>query len=720
MKKITSLLLIVLYVIAVHAQWEWQNPLPQGNNLNSATFIDENNGWAVGNSGTILHTSDGGYSWDKQFTSQRHLLDVCFIDLNNGWAVGDSIIVHTDDGGTTWEIQDLLPNLNSISYYNVKFVNSSSGWIIGDIGVILHTLDGGNTWNEQISNTDNRLEGLFFADENNGWIVGRQGITLNTNNGGNTWVEQNEEFTHELKSVYFSDTLNGCAVGLSILYTNDGGISWEQASNGNVFGNFTCVYFTDALTGWAVGSSSEAGLMPHGVILHTIDGGESWEEQVFYGPEINSICMEGPNIGWIFGHYGIIGKTTNGGVSWEELSTISIRVDLEDIFFTDSLNGCVVGNLLMAYNQQVIFAHTHDGGMNWDGTSFNGQGAAEIRSIHFADQNNGWAVGVELWAGAALILHTADGGNSWESQLLDNYSSLHDVYFADTLTGWTVGEGGTILHTIDGGLTWEQQPTNNFRDLYSIDFINSEIGWIIGAEGTIYHTTNGGDSWVFQSSGTTADFNTVCFVDSLNGWISGTGGILHTVDGGISWNVQYYNGWQFKSIKFTDVQNGWVLHTPNVSPYYENTYTEILQTNDGGMNWTVQEIDPGPNLSRIFFTDDNNGWVIGSGGTIMHTNNGGISGSNEVIKAKRNKSLVNSFPNPFSTSTTITYELQHRSSVQINIYNHQGEIAKSLVNRNESKGIHHIKFNGFELGSGIYYLVLKTNEGVQTKKMIKL
>ena len=39
--------------------WFWQNPLPQGHNLYTTKFINENTGWAVGEYGTIIKTSDG-------------------------------------------------------------------------------------------------------------------------------------------------------------------------------------------------------------------------------------------------------------------------------------------------------------------------------------------------------------------------------------------------------------------------------------------------------------------------------------------------------------------------------------------------------------------------------------------------------------------------------------------------------------------------------------
>src|SRR5215208_7438432 len=45
------------------SQWHWQNPLPQGNNLRGASFVDVNTGTVVGEYGTIVRTTDGGNSW---------------------------------------------------------------------------------------------------------------------------------------------------------------------------------------------------------------------------------------------------------------------------------------------------------------------------------------------------------------------------------------------------------------------------------------------------------------------------------------------------------------------------------------------------------------------------------------------------------------------------------------------------------------------------------
>ena len=67
------------------------------------TFVDRLNGWAVGYSGEISHTSDGGETWSIQISSTSNPLDdICFVDRNTGWAVGwFGTILNTANGGVT-------------------------------------------------------------------------------------------------------------------------------------------------------------------------------------------------------------------------------------------------------------------------------------------------------------------------------------------------------------------------------------------------------------------------------------------------------------------------------------------------------------------------------------------------------------------------------------------------------------------------------------------
>ena len=52
-----------LFPVVAFPQWRWQNPLPCGNSLSSVYFTDNNTGYAVGFTGTILKTIDGGATW---------------------------------------------------------------------------------------------------------------------------------------------------------------------------------------------------------------------------------------------------------------------------------------------------------------------------------------------------------------------------------------------------------------------------------------------------------------------------------------------------------------------------------------------------------------------------------------------------------------------------------------------------------------------------------
>jgi len=82
--------------------------------------------------------------------------------------------------------------------------------------------------------------------------------------------------------------------------------------------------------------------------------------------------------------------------------------------------------------------------------------------------------------------------------------------------------------------------------------------------------------------------------------------------------------------------------------------------------------------------------------------------------------MISSSPNPFTNVITINYELSHKSKVKVEIYNHFGQYVTTLVDEISYEGKHEIQYDANELSSGIYFCLLKTNEGIQTRKMIKL
>ncbi len=155
-------------------------------------FVDANNGWSYYGSGQgfdppfkILRTTDGGDSWNEQFTDNTKYAynAMHFSDLNNGWVVGDSgKVLKTADGGVNWNFvtnTGVNPNNRSKAVY---FLNSNVGWISSkstlpsNIPFIQHTTDGGVTWKTQYPPIDdpnggNAIFNIFFFDENNGWLT---------------------------------------------------------------------------------------------------------------------------------------------------------------------------------------------------------------------------------------------------------------------------------------------------------------------------------------------------------------------------------------------------------------------------------------------------------------------------------------------------------------------------------------------------------------------
>ena len=119
----------------------------------------------------ILHTGDGGKSWQKQeshavfkdrdgSTQDLYLFGLYAIDNDHAWAVGDrSILTSTSDGGRTWRARTVpmetdLSGGQSLAtadpiFYDVMFTDLEQGWIVGEFGKIMHTTDGGETWHEQ-------------------------------------------------------------------------------------------------------------------------------------------------------------------------------------------------------------------------------------------------------------------------------------------------------------------------------------------------------------------------------------------------------------------------------------------------------------------------------------------------------------------------------------------------------------------------------------------
>jgi photosystem II stability/assembly factor-like uncharacterized protein len=321
-----SLLVSVLLTSASIAQPQWHVQNSGSNReLTGVIFVDQNNGWISGWTGTMLHTTDGGENWSPQTIPPNNAYyNVYFTDLQNGWATGYSgKIIHTSDGGQNWVIQ---PSPVSMDFYDSYFINPEMGWITGgDYGsfpsyikhrVILYTSNGGNSWSVQYNQSDQSpLQSIFFIDQNNGFATGESGTIMKTTDGGSNWVEQTVLSFYNFYDIFFTDNSTGWVAGeyaglpyySAILKTSDGGNNWIETALGTDE-ILKGIYFTDSTNGWAVGSDVNNA----GIVYHTSDGGDNWTLQSIPAVDgLFSVFFLNENSGWAVGHLGTIIATNN-------------------------------------------------------------------------------------------------------------------------------------------------------------------------------------------------------------------------------------------------------------------------------------------------------------------------------------------------------------------------------------------------------------------------
>jgi photosystem II stability/assembly factor-like uncharacterized protein len=198
--------------------------------ISDIQFIDENQGIAVGGSGLILKTLDGGKTWsDRSVDTQHFFLDIFFLDKQYGWTVGgqefewvaNAGLARTADGGNTWEF---IQGPWGTKLDAVQFLDKSIGYACGsqyDNSSVYKTSDGGNTWVcvLDIDIAMSTLTDLYFFDEQFGWVIGGQGSTgviYSTHDGGVTWKKRFQG-GHELAALSHVDTENIWACGGSTL-----------------------------------------------------------------------------------------------------------------------------------------------------------------------------------------------------------------------------------------------------------------------------------------------------------------------------------------------------------------------------------------------------------------------------------------------------------------------------------------------------------------------
>jgi photosystem II stability/assembly factor-like uncharacterized protein len=653
MKNIYYLIFTLVITTSVNAQeWKWINPLPSGNYLNCVKFADDNIGFAVGNYGTIIKTTDGGLTWVNKISGTNlNLFSISVIDKDTIYVCGLNLSVFkTTDGGNTWI--NIFNGQNSSSNTNfIFFVTPAVGYVTGSDMQLYKTTDFGNTWtNIAVGYTYQAVSSLFFTTVDTGYASVGNGIggqTLKTTDGGINWIATTVPITVDFNSIVFTDQNTGYLIGNtgSILKTTDAGYNWiiqNQSSSGLTLGNLKSIDFIDNNIGFIVGSSGD--------ILKTTNGGNIWTLISYSNYQLSSVSFTDENNGCAVGgktmyeESGII-KTTSGGNNWVEKSNSVTSSYINKVKFINSFVGYAVGGNTNTYSGFII--KSTNSGSTWSVLNL-GINANYLSDLCVIDTNTIFVI-----SHGGQIFKSTNAGNSWSEQIPQPTNGLYSICFLDSITGYAVGENGTILKTTNGGGAWINQISGTTMTLKSVYFKDNNNGFITAfdyvADSTLFlSTVDGGLNWNKRYIGTSYNPQKIFFVNSDTAFIAaGFGAIFKTTNGGINWNVSYHNGNDYSDIFFTDKNTGYIVGENGA----------ILKTENCGINWYLLNSGTNKGLHSICFTDINNGVTTGANGVILKTTNGGchLKPLNQSFFRICNGDSISIEPNVFGGVKPLSY-----------------------------------------------------------------
>lgn len=210
-------------------------------------------------------------------------------------------------------------------------------------------------------------------------------------------------------------------------------------------------------------------------------------------------------------------------------------------------------------------------------------------------------------------------------------ANINAVHFVSTAIGWCVGDRGVIWKTVDGGASWKLLPSPVQSPLRAAHFLTDQVGWVVGGgvqphtrlpAGVVLFTEDGGRNWRVTREDGLPQLTYVRFFGLDQGIAVGEAtqefptGVLTTSDGGHTWTPlagELHRGW--RAAVFSAPEFGLLAGRRGQVKVLGGQQLMATQTGDLGLR-TVQD---------IALTKDDRGWLVGDGGLMLRSENGGVT-----------------------------------------------------------------------------------------------
>ncbi len=275
-------------------------------NLNGIFFpynIIENStaGFAVGNAGVVLKTTNSGVNWNSvPFPVGSNNSAVTFKNPQSGF-VGNQNgkIYFTSNFGINWTE---LSTGTAYEVTSIMFTPSGNiGWLGNYYGNVMKTTDDGLNWTNMIT-LPGYYTKVYCMDDYRVWIVDNYGYVYRSTNAGTNFAST-RPVTSPLRDVQFITSTIGYAVGDSgrILKSTNGGASFSILNSGTTT-KLNSLRILDPFHIWVAGNN--------GLLLKSTDGGNNWINYTYTGNNLNKIFfVSGTVYGYCCGEFGTILRT---------------------------------------------------------------------------------------------------------------------------------------------------------------------------------------------------------------------------------------------------------------------------------------------------------------------------------------------------------------------------------------------------------------------------
>jgi photosystem II stability/assembly factor-like uncharacterized protein len=590
--------------------WQWGNPLPQGNTLRAMSFAGIT-GYAAGDFGTLLRTTDGGVTWSGLLSGTfTNLTEVQAIDGDSVFAAGGCVARRSDDGGATFTRVAFTPVESSCreQFATGWFVNQATGFIVLTDGTVLRTDNNGDTFAQKNPLPGTRAPGgtaapidVRFISDQIGLGATSDGKIYRTTDGANSWTVVSDT-NRAVHSLQFVDPSNGFAVGDGSLFlvTKDGGATWTPKDLGLPATNLRsircatvnlCVMTTDrgtALVRTDDGGTTSKLVTPSQDPIFAADfasptriaaGGASGSTAISDDAGLNftpiggrlsgtySRVRAGGQAGTAYapGDNGSLAKTTDGGKTWSR-GNVSTSEDLHDVAFPTALVGYaldVSGGLF----------RTNDGGATWKTLD---TGTTARPSALAAPTTT-----TVILVGPTGLRRSTDSGDSFSAvrgkavvkAKLDSIDRAGSALFASGARD--------LLRSTDRGRTWTA--VHKPGRASAVDFLDARTGYFLAQGGAVWRTTSGGKRWSRLLGVGTQGAYGMAFSSKTKGYLvidrfgdvnQRSGFLLHTTDGGATWHPQF--------VVSTPILGGGVAATVSGTDYLLGGQSSLLFTTTSG------------------------------------------------------------------------------------------------------------------------------------------